>query len=110
MWGFAAAVIVQTAAVIGLVDPAASTRPGGPRSTPASTRCPSPPPPLVLSLADGQPFAPGGEPDWADVLIALAAAAAWFVVNYSARHRPRSGCGSAAPGGIVLRAASRTTR
>ena len=37
----------------------------------------------VLSLTAGKPFAPGGEPDWADVMTALAAAAAWFAVNYS---------------------------
>ena len=36
---------------------------------------------LVLLASEGQPFAPGGEPGWADVGLALAAAAVWFVVN-----------------------------
>jgi diguanylate cyclase (GGDEF)-like protein len=82
MWGFEAAVLVQTAAVAvssirlrhrlwratfnasqyALAFAAAS---------------------LVLRLSSGLPFGPGGEPASVDVLIAVVAASAWFVVNYS---------------------------
>jgi diguanylate cyclase len=81
MWGFEAAVVVQTVAVAvssirlrhrlwratfnasqyALAFAAAS---------------------LVLRLSNGLPFGPGGEPASVDVLIAVFAASAWFAVNY----------------------------
>jgi diguanylate cyclase (GGDEF)-like protein len=82
MWGFSAAVVVQTAAVAvssfrlrHRVWRAAFNASQYALSFGAAS--------LILRLSDGNPFAPGGTPGWIDVVIALVAAAVWFAVNYS---------------------------
>jgi diguanylate cyclase (GGDEF)-like protein len=81
IWGFAAAVLVQTAAVavssIRLrhrLWRAAFNASQYAISFGAAS--------LVLAISPGQPFSPGAEPNWVDVLVAIVAASVWFVVNY----------------------------
>jgi diguanylate cyclase len=82
MWGFAAAVVVQTAAVIVSSTQlrhrlwrAAFNASQYAVSFGAAS--------LVLKMSSGEPFAPGGEPGWVDVIVAVAAASVWFIVNYA---------------------------
>ncbi len=82
IWGFAAAVVVQTAAVaVSSIQlrhrlwRAAFNASQYALSFAAAS--------LVLGLSNGAPFSPGGEPNWVDVIVAVAAASVWFVVNYS---------------------------
>jgi diguanylate cyclase len=81
IWGFAPAVVVQTAAVavssIRLRHRLwrAAFNAGQYAISFAAAS-------LVLGLSEGAPFSPGGEPNWVDVIIAILAASIWFVVNY----------------------------
>jgi diguanylate cyclase (GGDEF)-like protein len=80
MWGFAPAVVVQTAAVI-----ASAVRmqhaPWRAAFNAAQYAVSFGAAAAVLLAASGMPFAPGGKPGWLDVGLALAAAAVWFLVN-----------------------------
>jgi diguanylate cyclase (GGDEF)-like protein len=80
MWGFAAAVVVQAAAVA-VSSVRLRHRPWRAAFNSNQYTLAFAAAAAVLTLSDGTPFAPGGRPDWQDVLIALAAAGAWFVVN-----------------------------
>src|SRR5215475_4503772 len=80
MWGFAAAVVVQTAAVVASAvrlqhKPWRAAFNAGQYALSFGAAA------LVLFAANGEPFAPGGKPGWVDVMLAIAAAAVWFVVN-----------------------------
>jgi diguanylate cyclase (GGDEF)-like protein len=80
MWGFAAAVVVQTAAVVASAV-RMQHRPWRAAFNAAQYAIAFGAAALVLLATEGQPFAPGGKPGWTDVGLALAAAAVWFVVN-----------------------------
>ncbi|HKD97859.1 MAG TPA: EAL domain-containing protein, partial [Micromonosporaceae bacterium] len=81
MWGFAAAAVVQIAAVVGAAVQLGH-RPWRAAFNASQYTIAFAAAGAVLGLATGRPFAAGGEPGWVDVIIELSAAAAWFVVNY----------------------------
>ncbi|HEU0241715.1 MAG TPA: EAL domain-containing protein [Micromonosporaceae bacterium] len=80
MWGFDAAVVVQTAAVVASAV-RLQHRPWRAAFNAAQYAISFAAASAVLHTAEGMPFAPGGSPGWPDVGIALTAAAVWFVVN-----------------------------
>jgi diguanylate cyclase (GGDEF)-like protein len=82
MWGFAAAVVVQTAAVVAS-SARLRHRPWRAAFNASQYALAFGAAALMLSVADGAPFAPGGRPAWGDVCVAFGAAAVWFVVNYA---------------------------
>jgi diguanylate cyclase (GGDEF)-like protein len=81
MWGFAAASVVQVAAVVGAAIQLRH-RPWRAAFNASQYTVAFAAAAAVLALAKGSPFAPNGEPGWVDVIIEVAAAAAWFAVNY----------------------------
>jgi diguanylate cyclase (GGDEF)-like protein len=80
MWGFEAAVVVQTAAVVASAV-RMQHRPWRAAFNAAQYAIAFGAAAAVLLATQGRPFAPGGKPGWPDVGLALAAAAVWFVVN-----------------------------
>lgn len=80
MWGFAAAVVVQAAAVA-VSSIRLRHRPWRAAFNASQYALAFAAAAAVMTLSNGTPFAPRGEPDWVDVAVALAAAGAWFVVN-----------------------------
>jgi diguanylate cyclase (GGDEF)-like protein len=80
MWGFEAAVVVQTAAVVASAV-RMQHRPWRAAFNAAQYAIAFGAAAAVLLATEGEPFAPGGKPGWTDVGLALAAAGVWFVVN-----------------------------